>query len=171
MSLGFAICIIFSIGTDGLSRACFSLIFLHEFSGYVDLLFIMAAQVLAAGGPARTGKDSMDNHLLSLFMNAGAPVDQIDLIGDFGVTNVAMFTHLANGIKNTEGMRKFLKTVVHLDDEDGDPLTAVKARLDQSRILSVHTAACIPNEIEVKHTAECQVAHQPPEVALQELAA
>ena len=138
---------------------------------YVDLLFIMAAQALAAGAPALTGKDHMDNHLLSLFMNAGVPVDQIDLIGDFGVTNVAMFTHLANGIKDTEGMRKFLKTVVRLDHEDVDPLTAVKARLDQSRILSVYTAACTSNEIEVKHTAERQVAHQPPEVTLQELAA
>ena len=138
MSLGLAICIISPIGTDGLARTCFSLLFLHVFSGYDDLLFIVAAPVLAAGAPARTGKDNMDNHLLSLFMNAGVPVDQIDLIGDFGVTNVAMFTHLANGIKDTEGMRKFLKTVVDLDHENGDPLVAVNALLDQSRILSVH---------------------------------
>ena len=138
---------------------------------FVDLLFIMAALALSAGAPALTGKDRMDNHLLSLFMNAGVPVDQIDTIWDFGVTNVAMFTHLANGIKDTEGVRKFLKTVVRLDHGDVDPMTAVKARLDQSRILSVYTAACTSNEIEVKHTAERQVAHQPPEVTLQELAA
>ena len=113
-----------------------SLNFLYEFSVFVVLLFIMAALALSAGAPALTGKDRMDNHL-SLFMNARVPVVQIDMIGEFGVTNVAMFTHLVNGIKDTEGMRKFLKTVVRLDHEDADPLIAVKARLDQSRILSV----------------------------------
>ena len=72
-----------------------SLNFFYEFTVYVDLLFIMAAQALAAGAPALAGKDHMDNHPFSLFMNAGVPVDQIDMIGDFGVTNVAMLTHPA----------------------------------------------------------------------------
>ena len=64
-----------------------------------------------------------------------------------------------------------MKTVVGLNHEDPDPLIAVKARLDQARILSVYTAACTTNEVEIKHTAEFQISHQPPEVTLQELVA
>ena len=156
------------ISIDGFSLKCYIYFFLHQLFVIVDLFFIMSAQASQAA-PARTGKDAMDCHLLSLFMNAGVPETQIDAIGDFGVTNIAMFTHLANGIKDTDGMRQCLKTIVGLNHEDADPRVAVKARLDQARILAVYTAACTSNEIEIRHTAERQVAHQPPEVTLQEL--
>ena len=61
----------------------------------------MAAVGAAAAQIPTTGKDKIDNHLLSLFMNAGVPDDQLDKLGEFGCTNIAMFTHLAGGPKET----------------------------------------------------------------------
>ena len=126
-----------SLGTDGSSLKCLCYIFLDKFLEYFVDFFIMAAVGAAAAQVPATGKDKIDNHLLSLFMNAGVPDDQLDKqLGEFGCTNIAIFTHLAGGPKETEGLRQILKTVVGLNHEDPDPLVAVKARLDQARILS-----------------------------------
>ena len=81
---------------------CIYIFFLQLFV-FGNYFFDMSAQGAAAALP-QTGKDKLDCHLLSLFMNAGIPETQIDAMGDYGVTSVAMYTHLANGINDVKGM-------------------------------------------------------------------
>ena len=121
-----------------------------------------AALALVGSG----GKDKIDSALFSLFVNAGVPDDQLDKFGDFGVTNIPMFAHIA---KDAEALRPFLKAAFGLDHEHADPLVAVRAQLDQARILSVFTAARTTNEVDVKRSAERLASREPPDVTFQEL--
>ena len=54
--------------------------FLFQVIVFDDSLFNMTSQG-AAAVPSTTGKDKLDCHLLSLFMNAGIPEPQIDAMG------------------------------------------------------------------------------------------
>ena len=67
---------------------------------------------LSMAAPATTGKDKIDSHLSALCMNAGVSDDQMNRLGDYGVVNVPMFTHLANGVNDTAGLRAFLKSAL-----------------------------------------------------------
>ena len=49
---------------------------------------IMAAQLV--------GKDKIDSALFLMLANAGILGDQMDMLGDFGVTSIAMFSHIAS---------------------------------------------------------------------------
>ena len=50
------------------------------FQPFVDVIYLFNMNAQAAPAvPAQTGKDKLDCHLLSLFMNAGIPETQIDL--------------------------------------------------------------------------------------------
>ena len=122
----------------------------------------MAALALVGTG----GKDKIDSALFSLFVNAGVSDAQLDMFGDFGVTSIPMFTHLS---KDAESLRPFLKAAIGLDHEHIDPLIAVKAQLDQAKILSVFTAARTSNEVDVKRSAERLASREPPDVTFQEL--
>ena len=123
-----------------------------------------AAMAIVVAGTG--GQDKIDSALYSLFDNAGVPDDQLDKFGDFGVTNIPMFTHLA---KDAEALRGFLKNAIQLDHEHHDPVEAVKAQLAQAKILSVFTAARTSNEVEVTRTAERRASREPPDVTFQEL--
>ena len=99
--------------------------------------------------------------LVSLCMNAGVPEEMMDVLGNAGVTSVAL---LKNSIVDAQDWRDTLKQApLNLNGTD------FATRLEIGKLVSVYEACTATNDVELKANAERIRQNLLPEVQVQEI--